>query len=81
MNQKYTNPSANVPAHDEDEPRGDRARGDRIWTSDQGEQGISNRPDDEVAAGEPEDDEEFDDDEDADEEEDEVDEDADEQDV
>jgi hypothetical protein len=80
MNQKYTNPSANVPAYDPDEPRGDRSEGDRIWTPDQGERSISNSPDDQ-AAGELDDDDEFDEDEDADEEEDEVDEDADEQDA
>jgi hypothetical protein len=80
MNQKHTNPSANVPAHDADEPRGDRGKGDRTWTLDQGEQGISSHPDDQAADAEPDEDDEFDDDEDADEEEDdEVDEDSDEQ--
>ena len=29
-----------------DEPRGDLGHGDRTWSPDEGEQGISNRPDD-----------------------------------
>ena len=45
-------PSANLPKQDPDEPLGDRGGGDKTWSPDSGEQGISNRVDDE--AGEPE---------------------------
>jgi len=69
MNIKQTNPSANVPAQDGDEPLGDRGNGDKTWTPRPGEQGISNRPDDEAA--DPELDEDVDDDVDEDEDEDE----------
>jgi hypothetical protein len=47
MNRKDTNPAANNPAQDADEPFGDRGSGDRTWSPGPGEQGISNRPDDE----------------------------------
>jgi hypothetical protein len=46
MDRRDTNPSANVPAAETDEPRGDRGQGDKTWTPDSGEQGISNRADD-----------------------------------
>ena len=46
MNSKYTNPSANVPDQDSDEPLGDRGQGDKTWSPEEGKQGISNRPDD-----------------------------------
>ena len=32
------------------EPQGDRGQGHKTWTPDLGEQGISNRPDDEASA-------------------------------
>jgi hypothetical protein len=48
MDRKNTNPSANVPSPSKDEPFGDHGRGDKTWTPEEGEQGISNRPDDEV---------------------------------
>ena len=40
--QKKT-PSANVPRQDAEEPLGDRGKGDKTWSPEQGEQGISNR--------------------------------------
>jgi hypothetical protein len=40
-------PTANVPNQGPDEPRGDRGQGDRTWSPEQGEQGISNRVGDE----------------------------------
>jgi hypothetical protein len=46
MDRKDTNPSSNVPAQRPDEPRGDRGQGNKPWTPDSGEQGISNRADD-----------------------------------
>ena len=46
MDSKKTNPSANVPEQESDEPLGDRGRGDRTWAPESGEQGISNRPGD-----------------------------------
>lgn len=48
----------NPPARSE-EPQGDLGQGHKTWTPDSGEQGISNRPDDEgnaVPDGDPEDD-------------------------
>lgn len=50
MNSKRTNPQANVPAQRDDEPAGDGGRADRTWMPPSGEQGISNRPDDELGA-------------------------------
>ena len=57
MNIKDHNPTANVPKQTGDQPRGDRGRGDKTWSPDPGEQGISNRVEDE-------DDNEFDENED-----------------
>jgi hypothetical protein len=57
MNIKDHNPGANVPKQPADEPRGDRGSGDKTWSPDDGEQGISNRVEDE-------DDNEFNEDED-----------------
>ena len=50
MNSKTTNPQANVSAHRDDEPAGDRGRDGKTWMPPSGEQGISNRPDDELDA-------------------------------
>jgi hypothetical protein len=50
MNIKETNPGANVPKQDPNAPLGDRGRDGKTWTPPQGEQGISNRPDDDVDA-------------------------------
>jgi hypothetical protein len=66
-----------------DEPQGDLGQGNKTWAPDPGEQGISNRPDDDVRVvpeseeaedaaafgDEEDDDEDFDEDEEADEEE------------
>ena len=41
------NPSANVPKQGAAEPLGDRGKGDKTWTPEAGEQGISNRVGDE----------------------------------
>jgi hypothetical protein len=46
MDIKETNPSANVPKQQPDAPRGDRGE-DKTWEPTKGEQGISNREDDE----------------------------------
>ena len=46
MDSKTHNPGANIPRQSDTDPRGDRGHGDRTWTPDPGEQGISNRPDD-----------------------------------
>ena len=47
MDIKQKNPNANVPERQADEPLGDQ--GDRkTWQPPHGEQGISNRPDDEA---------------------------------
>lgn len=54
MNTKHTNPNANVPEQEPSEPLGDRGQGDKTWSPEQGKQGISNRPDDEDQAQEPE---------------------------
>jgi hypothetical protein len=35
-----------APRQTTDEPLGDRGQGDRTWSPPEGEQGISNRPDD-----------------------------------
>jgi hypothetical protein len=59
MNQK--NPNSNTPQQDENDPLGDRGDGDRTWSPEQGEQGISNRVGDENP--EANDDEGFDEDE------------------
>ena len=48
IDRKDTNSSANVPSQSKNEPLGDRGHGDKTWTREQAEQGISNRPDDEV---------------------------------
>jgi hypothetical protein len=47
MDSKDHNPSANVPAQTDEDPKGDRGRGDKTWTPPADEQGISNRPGDE----------------------------------
>jgi hypothetical protein len=47
MDSKDRNPTANVPAQTDEDPRGDRGRGDKTWTPPADEQGISNRPGDE----------------------------------
>src|SRR5687768_13202154 len=47
MDSKDHNPSANVPGQTDEEPKGDRGRGDKTWTPPADEQGISNRPGDE----------------------------------
>jgi hypothetical protein len=60
MNRKDTNPSANVPLARPDEPRGDRGQGNTTWIPDSGEQGISNRADDDTDADEEGDSEEQD---------------------
>jgi hypothetical protein len=46
MDTKTHNPGANVPKQTNEEPRGDRGRGDRTWAPKTGKQGISNRPGD-----------------------------------
>jgi hypothetical protein len=46
MDSKDHNPSANVPAQTDEDPKGDRGRGDKTWTPPADEQGISNRPGD-----------------------------------
>ena len=43
MDSKYTNPNANVPEQDREEPLGDRGRGDKTWSPPADGQGISNR--------------------------------------
>ena len=66
--QKKT-PSANVPRQNAEEPLGDRGKGDKTWSPEQGEQGISNREGDEdpdAGIDEEEDTEGFDGDEDED---------------
>jgi hypothetical protein len=67
MNSKDTNPNANVPRQNSDEPHGDRGQGDKTWSPEQGEQGISNRPDDAVGQETEDEDDDFDEDEDDDE--------------
>lgn len=42
-------PTANSPEQGPEEPFGDRGGGDKTWSPEQGEQGISNRADDEDA--------------------------------
>jgi len=54
-------PTANGPGQGPDEPFGDRGKGDKTWSPEKGEQGISNREDDE--ADEESDSEDFDEDE------------------
>jgi hypothetical protein len=46
MDSKDHNPSANVPAQSDEDPKGDRGHGDKTWTPPADEQGISNRPGD-----------------------------------
>jgi hypothetical protein len=46
MDSKDHNPSANVPAQSDEDPKGDRGRGDKTWAPPADEQGISNRPGD-----------------------------------
>jgi hypothetical protein len=48
MVSKDHNPNANVPAQTDEDPKGDRGRGDKTWTPPADEQGISNRPGDEA---------------------------------
>ena len=55
MDSKYTNPSTNVPEQDPNEPLGDRGKGDKSWSPQQGEQGISNRIGDEETGPDDED--------------------------
>jgi hypothetical protein len=45
--EKQKNPTANLPAQERDEPLGDRGKGDKSWSPEPGEQGISNRIGDE----------------------------------
>jgi hypothetical protein len=71
MNSKDTYPKANVPRQDPNEPLGDRGQGDKTWSPEQGEQGISNHPDDEVGQETDDEDDGFDEDDDEDAEEDE----------
>ena len=47
MHSQHTHPSANVPQQNPDEPLGDRGNGDKTWSPEQDEQGISNRVGDE----------------------------------
>jgi hypothetical protein len=56
-----TNTRTNAPRSEE--PQGDLGHGHKTWTPEDGEQGISNRPDDEAAGAPPDDDQEEDDDE------------------
>lgn len=48
MDIKQTNPNANVPKQRENEPLGDQGH-EKTWEPPAGEQGISNRADDEAA--------------------------------
>ena len=84
MDSKHTNPGANVPEQNPNEPLGDRGRGDKTWSPEQGEQGISNREGDEdpdVLMAEDDAEEEEDEFDDEDEDDDAVDEDEDEDDA
>jgi hypothetical protein len=47
MNQKETNPEAEVPPNQQDEPWGDRGSEGRIWSPPKREQGSSKRENDE----------------------------------
>jgi hypothetical protein len=47
MDSKVHNPSANVPAQTDEDPKGDRGREDKTWIPPADEQGISNRAGDE----------------------------------
>ena len=47
MKNQSETPNTNVPRNSPLDPLGDRGQGDRTWTPEEGEQGISNRPDDE----------------------------------
>ncbi len=55
MNSKTTNPGTHVPAERADEPAGDRGDASKIEMPPSGEQGISNRPDDELRAADDDD--------------------------
>ena len=66
MKTKDTNASVKVPEQDSNEPLGDRGEGDKSWKPERGEQGISNRPDDEAAQEADDDDDDFAEDEDDD---------------
>jgi hypothetical protein len=44
---KQTEPNTDTPAQKPVEPLGDRGKGDKTWSPEQGEQGISNRVGDE----------------------------------
>jgi hypothetical protein len=86
QNQTTSNPETPIA----DEPQGDLGQGHKTWTPEQGEQGISNRPDDdpgvvpesdEAEDAAFEDDEDEDDDDDLDDDEEAEDEDEDETDV
>ena len=46
------NPTASVPEQGPDNPLGDRGQGDKTWSPEQGEQGISNRVGDEDSSPE-----------------------------
>lgn len=48
MTDNKKNPAGNVPRQHDDEPRGDLG-GEKTWEPPEGEQGISNRADDEDA--------------------------------
>jgi hypothetical protein len=50
MDSKDHNPSAHVPAQTDEDPKGDRGRGDKTWTPPADEQGISNRRGDKSAS-------------------------------
>lgn len=54
MNSKHHNPGSNTPEQKPNEPLGDRGKGDKTWSPEQGEQGISNRVDDETGSEQPE---------------------------
>ena len=49
MNNKHHNPDSNTPEQKPNEPLGDRGKGDKTWSPEQGEQGISNRVGDDDA--------------------------------
>ena len=53
--EKLTNPNANVPEQEPNEPVGDRGKGDKTWSPGQGEQGLSNRVGDEETETGPDD--------------------------
>ena len=53
--EKHKNPDKNVPEPEPNEPLGDRGKGDKTWSPEQGEQGISNRIGDEETETGPDD--------------------------